>query len=670
MGSACSSNKKRVKKPKLKKAKEDANSIRDYSKSKDFEEQKQISLAQEVDDTGDKPAESSTPPQINEKPKKKKHKKNKKNKKEKKEKKSKNSKKKENPPSASSSVIEESSMLEIPIENSNSIEQDVAITGKVRSMNILPSRNKIKREQSSSSSSESGEVIEDDSEMHPNKIKPTEEIKKRGRSAIKSGSVKKSQPKSNSIIQLIEKANSENYEAVIDNLNKNQYSLKTGLMIPMEEFVRRNPEKEHRAATYLDYSAEDELYGVFKALETKQWKLFKYVFEKKGSIWNEKHLIPIIKYLIDIDWDEGLYELFKLNRTKEMYLSMYCNERKLFYDALKDICEDLVNEISSSNVLLYQLMEGLVLKPYSTLTFIHLFRYIHISGTKIQAKDVDPHACADDIYLMFVKNNNAFELAKSFDEACEGDIEEKKKYKHILTKLIDYSFVVMPSAIPISRIWRSIKIGSEDDFERCCQEAKASWPFLLTLRKSNATPEFKPPLSDDRVKDLFVNKWKPVHLMIYFARNKMIEQILCFAGRSLRKAMTIENKKEMTVDEYFPLMLAIKLQNRDTFKGLWNLAHQWSVMHLYQVMRDLKLPSMYSGDIFEVILTDKTTQDILNFCDTKIKNELFQIFEECIDENGRDEKLKTMLNDLKMTSPKPIKEITNESSKTITDESY
>jgi len=67
---------------------------------------------------------------------------------------------------------------------------------------------------------------------------------------------------------------------------------------------------------------------------------------------------------------------------------------------------------------------------------------------------------------MIIKNNLVYDLAVEFDKDCNGDLEEKKKYRNILTKLIDYSFVLMPSAIPISRIWKSIKIGSDDDFKK------------------------------------------------------------------------------------------------------------------------------------------------------------------------------------------------------------
>jgi hypothetical protein len=51
-------------------------------------------------------------------------------------------------------------------------------------------------------------------------------------------------------------------------------------------------------------------------------------------------------------------------------------------------------------------------------------------------------------------------MAEKFDEACASDLSEKAKYRSILTKIIDFSFVLAPTAIPISRIWKSIKVSA------------------------------------------------------------------------------------------------------------------------------------------------------------------------------------------------------------------
>lgn len=107
----------------------------------------------------------------------------------------------------------------------------------------------------------------------------------------------------NSILKLIDQADNLNVNKIIANLEKNQYSLKTALMMPMEEFIDRNQEKEFSISTYLEYTTEEELYGLFAVIDTKVWKLFKYIWEEKGALWNEKHLIPVINHIIEAEWE-------------------------------------------------------------------------------------------------------------------------------------------------------------------------------------------------------------------------------------------------------------------------------------------------------------------------------------------------------------------------------
>ena len=139
------------------------------------------------------------------------------------------------------------------------------------------------------------------------------------------------------------------------------------------------------------------------------------------------------------------------------------------------------------------------------------------------------------------------------------------------------------------------------------------WPLVITMRKGPSTVEFKQAMNDERVSSFSVNKWKPLHLMIYFGRADMIDELLIFSNRSLKKAMTLENKKSNTVDDYFPLRLAIRMDKPQIFTNLWNLAHQWSVKHLYLVLKDLKVPAMYDEEILRSLLNAKTTQDIYVF---------------------------------------------------------
>ena len=108
--------------------------------------------------------------------------------------------------------------------------------------------------------------------------------------------------------------------------------------------------------------------------------------------------------------------------------------------------------------MLAAMMKGLIIKPYATLTFLFMFKYIHLSNTKIKVSDIDWYSCSDDLFIIVYKKNELYQMAEKFDEAWSSDLSEKAKYRSILTKIIDFSFILSPTAIPISRIWKSIKV--------------------------------------------------------------------------------------------------------------------------------------------------------------------------------------------------------------------
>ena len=53
--------------------------------------------------------------------------------------------------------------------------------------------------------------------------------------------------------------------------------------------------------------------------------------------------------------------------------------------------------------MLSAMMKGLVIKPYATLTFLFMFKYIHLSSTKIKIGDVDPSLWSDDLFIIIYK---------------------------------------------------------------------------------------------------------------------------------------------------------------------------------------------------------------------------------------------------------------------------
>lgn len=137
--------------------------------------------------------------------------------------------------------------------------------------------------------------------------------------------------------------------------------------------------------------------------------------------------------------------------------------------------------------------------------------------------------------------------------------------------------------------------------------------MIITLRKSPTTVEFKQPMNDEKVKSLNVAKWKPIHLMIYFDRQSMIESMIDFAHGAVRKAISLDNKKQLAVDDFLALKMCVRLKRTAIFQSLWNLCNIWSINHLFLLLKDLKIPTNYSEPILKEILMNHTTKDILVF---------------------------------------------------------
>ena len=134
-----------------------------------------------------------------------------------------------------------------------------------------------------------------------------------------------------------------------------------------------------------------------------------------------------------------------------------------------------------------------------------------------------------------------FNFAEQFDDACDGDEDQKAVYRNIILTYIEYSYIGETSAVPIRGIWSSIGNDNATEFRKYLSNKNQLW-ITLTIRKTPTTIEFADPMQDMRVKKLGTMKWKPVHLCIYYGRQQMIEDIIKEAGKSLRKAISIESK--------------------------------------------------------------------------------------------------------------------------------
>lgn len=270
-----------------------------------------------------------------------------------------------------------------------------------------------------------------------NRSNTSEESKRR--ESVKSLVSKASLFEYNPILKMLDGLTEQNCSQVKENLKLNAYCLKTALMMPIDEFVDINPELTICCEAVKKYTAYEELYGLMIVIEKRNVTVFHYLWESRGSLWSEKHLLHVIEYLLRTEWNEGINQLFLCKRTQEIFTAMYTAERRNLYDKLCMIADELLCKGSKKSLrLLSDLMKGLCNKPYSTLTFLLMFKYIHMSNTRIRAYDIDPSAWRDDIFKIVYRDNSAYQMAEDFNIICKSDIKQKAKYKAILTKLIDY----------------------------------------------------------------------------------------------------------------------------------------------------------------------------------------------------------------------------------------
>ena len=103
-----------------------------------------------------------------------------------------------------------------------------------------------------------------------------------------------------------------------------------------------NPEKrvdEYDDEDLIEITPDDELYGVKVAIGTRNFKVFKYVWDNNRDVWTEEHFLDLIDYLEEVEWDEGLKCLLESHASHEIYISCTLDNKifdKLLQIALKD----------------------------------------------------------------------------------------------------------------------------------------------------------------------------------------------------------------------------------------------------------------------------------------------------------------------------------------------
>lgn len=60
------------------------------------------------------------------------------------------------------------------------------------------------------------------------------------------------------------------------------------------------------------------------------------------------------------------------------------------------------------------MMKGLAIKPYATMTFLYMFRYIHKTQTRIRTHEIDPPSNTDDLFVIMYKKGSLYEMAENF----------------------------------------------------------------------------------------------------------------------------------------------------------------------------------------------------------------------------------------------------------------
>lgn len=181
----------------------------------------------------------------------------------------------------------------------------------------------------------------------------------------------------------------------------------------------------------------------------------------------------------------------------------------------------------------------------------------------------------------------------------------------------------------------------------CLEESKPNWPIVITLKDKYGKGYFSEAINDEDMQRFKPKKWKPLHYMIYYDRINMMNDLIHYAGRWVKRALTIDNKKKDQSDESIALKLSITLKNHLAFHSIWRIANQWSLKHLNTVLKELDSSDDYCESIFKILLKSHTTRDILLFAPSEIREDALKKIQKLIKSYGNDQqKLESFLSKL------------------------
>lgn len=141
----------------------------------------------------------------------------------------------------------------------------------------------------------------------------------------------------NEILNVLKTSREQDYVSTITILKENQHALKTALLTPPKEFIADHQKYRVELPMYSKYSPTEELYGLFAVIRNKNMSIFEFLWENCGTLWHERHVIPVLEEMIRAGWCKGIKKLFSLPRTHEIYEALSSAEKRYFYESCAGI---------------------------------------------------------------------------------------------------------------------------------------------------------------------------------------------------------------------------------------------------------------------------------------------------------------------------------------------
>jgi hypothetical protein len=161
------------------------------------------------------------------------------------------------------------------------------------------------------------------------------------------------------------------------------------------------------------------------------------LWNKCGELWNEDHLITVVRAMVRMKWAKGIAYLFNSEKCQDIYSSITYNERKNFYVELGMILNELESRRNSENSkLIRAIMRALSVDPYNVIAFCFLFKHFHKSKTHIDEKDFYPENYSEELYLLANDTKLVHCMAQKFNEVLKGKQDKKEVYHPLILKMI------------------------------------------------------------------------------------------------------------------------------------------------------------------------------------------------------------------------------------------